>query len=97
MIGFLCGLGVVGVQMSVSGVISGSVWAVVKKEISMGNVRDDDGNVVRGNSEWGKAAEVGSQVGVNFKDMLSLSINTFILYLLLLNSNLSPLYHKLHQ
>ena len=94
--GNMIGSAISGLQISMSSYVSGTIWTVVKKEISMGNLKDEDMNAIRSDSEWAKAAGVGNDVGKVMKDLVSSSIGVYIHYLCLMGISFGRLYSHIH-
>lgn len=53
-------------------------------------------NTIRSDSEWGKAAEVGNQVGLPLKDAINQAIHLIIIYNGILCCVLGPVFQRIH-
>lgn len=96
-LGFLAGSIISTAQLGLSSMMSGSVWNSAKKEIGVGNVRDADDNAVKPDSEWGRAADVGNQVGVQMKDCVATGVHMMTMYAGLMSLCLAPMYSSIHR
>jgi Na+/H+-translocating membrane pyrophosphatase len=95
-IGFLCGSMLSGIQLGLSLGIAGCAWSTIKKEIGFNNLKDDDGNQIKGDSEWAKAANIGNLIGQNLKDCVSPGISIMIVYWSLQSVVLATMYKNIH-
>lgn len=95
-IGFVCGCVISGIQLGLSSGISGCGWNMIKKEIGLNNIRDDEDKPIKPGSDWDKAANVGNSVGQSFKDSLNPSIPLMIVYWGLQSFLLVPMYSSIH-
>ena len=76
--------------------MSGCVWNNTKKEIGAGRIRDENDNVVKGDSEWGRAAEVGSQIGLTLKDCVGTSVHLMCVFEGIMSLVLARMYGSIH-
>lgn len=53
-------------------------------------------NIVKGDSEWGRASEVGNQVGQPLKDCVNSGIHNLLVFSNLLNCAMASLYVSIH-
>ncbi len=70
----------------------GGAWDNAKKFIEAGNMRDDEGNVVKKGSDIHAAAVVGDTVGDPFKDTAGPSLHVLVKLLATITLVLSPLF-----
>lgn len=96
MTGFICGTVISGIQIGLSSGVSGCAWTGLKKEINYNNLRDDEGNPIRPDSEWSKAANVGNSIGSTLKDCLSPALPIMLVYWGLQNFMLGKMYSNIH-
>ncbi len=71
---------------------SGGAWDNGKKFIESGNIKDDEGNVVKKGTAWHAAAVVGDTVGDPFKDTAGPSLHVLIKLLSTITLVLAPLF-----
>lgn len=95
-IGFLGGIVISGVQTGISSGMSGCGWATVKKEIGFQNIRDEEGDPIKADSEWSRAADVGYSIGQPLKDCLGMSMPLILAYWGLQSFAFAPMYASIH-
>lgn len=95
-LGLSIGLLVCGLQLNISSWISGSIWSTVKKEISIGGLKDEEMNNIKPDSSWNKAAAVGNEIGNVLKDMVSLTLGTYTLYICGMSCCLGRWFEAIH-
>ncbi len=59
-------------------------------------MRDEDGNIIKADSEWGRASDVGNSVGQNLKDCSSPSIPIMIAFWGLQSFAFASIYKSIH-
>ncbi len=77
-VGYMIGLIISGLQVSLAGWNSAEVWRSAKKSIESGQAADEEGNIIGKGSECHKSSQVGNEVGSSLGKTASGSISMII-------------------
>lgn len=95
-LGFMAGLTISAVQLSISSSMGGTLWGNVKDEIAYGRAKDENNEDIAVDSEWGRASIVGNTVGSNIKDGTGQSAYSYILWTIIIALVFEDLYIRIH-
>jgi Na+/H+-translocating membrane pyrophosphatase len=95
-LGFMGGLTISGVQLSISSSMLGILWGNAKDEIAYGRAKDEDNEDIAIDSEWGKASIVGNLVGSNLKDCSGQSAYSYIIWTIIMATVFEDLFISMH-
>lgn len=90
------GMSAAGLQLAFSSGLSGTVWNSARAEIFLGRAKSDENDVIKAESDCGKAADVGNEVGMRLKDAIGSSVHGYIIFTSLTNAVMAALYVQLH-